>query len=108
LAAGEHYPTGGTAFISVRDADKPVAVEVAGNLAALGFKLLATHGTAAVIQAAGIDVTPVNKVIEGRPHIVDMIKNEQVNLIINTTEGKQAIHDSFTIRRSALQHKVTY
>jgi carbamoyl-phosphate synthase large subunit len=108
LAAGEHYPTGGTAFISVRDTDKPAAVEVAGKLAALGFKLLATHGTAALIQAAGIDVTPVNKVIEGRPHIVDMIKNGQVNLIINTTEGKQAIHDSFTIRRSALQHKVTY
>ena len=108
LAAGEHYPTGGTAFISVRDADKPAAVEVAGKLAALGFKLLATHGTAAVIKQAGVEVTSVNKVIEGRPHIVDMIKNEQVNLIINTTEGKQAIHDSFTIRRSALQHKVSY
>jgi carbamoyl-phosphate synthase large subunit len=108
LAAGEHYPDSGTAFISVRDTDKAAAVKVAGKLATLGFRLLATHGTAAAIRAAGIDVTPVNKVVEGRPHIVDMIKNEQVNLIINTTEGKQAIRDSFTIRRSALQHKVTY
>lgn len=107
-AAGEHYPTSGTAFISVRDGDKPAAVAIAGKLARLGFKLLATHGTATAIEAAGVEVEAVNKVIEGRPHIVDMIKNDQVDLIVNTTEGKQAIHDSFTIRRSALQHKVSY
>ncbi len=108
LAAGEHYPHSGNAFISVRDVDKPATVEVAKKLDKLGFKLIATHGTAAVIREVGLEVEGVNKVIEGRPHIVDMIKNDQIDLIVNTTEGKQAINDSFTIRRSALQHKVTY
>ncbi len=108
LGAGARLPEGGTAFISVRDADKPAAVGVARILAEQGFKLIATRGTAQVLSQAGLEVTPVNKVLEGRPHIVDMIKNDGVSLIINTTEGKQAIHDSFAIRRSALQHKVFY
>ncbi|MEE3009857.1 MAG: carbamoyl-phosphate synthase large subunit [Pseudomonadota bacterium] len=108
LGAGERLPEGGTAFISVRDADKAVAVEVARSLIELGFELVATRGTAAHLTEAGLTVKPVNKVLEGRPHIVDMIKNDEVKLIVNTTEGKQAIRDSFAIRRSALQHKVFY
>ncbi len=108
LAAGERLPTGGTAFISVCEADKPAGVEVARSLINFGFELVATGGTARAIEQAGLTVTPVNKVLEGRPHIVDKIKNDEINLIVNTTEGKQAIRDSFTIRRSALQHKVFY
>ena len=108
LGAGERIPRTGTAFVSVREVDKAGAVEVARELNKLGFKLVATRGTAAVIEAAGIAVMPVNKVLEGRPHIVDMIKNGEVDLIVNTTEGKQAIKDSFAIRRSALQRKVFY
>ncbi|HBL86840.1 MAG TPA: carbamoyl-phosphate synthase large subunit, partial [Alcanivorax sp.] len=108
LGAGERLPDGGTAFISVRDADKNAAVDVARSLIRHGFRLVATRGTARMLSEAGLDVKPVNKVLEGRPHIVDMIKNDEVDLIVNTTEGKQAIRDSFAIRRSALQHKVFY
>ncbi len=108
LGAGERLPKGGTAFISVRDADKAAAVDVARSLIGHGFELVATRGTAEHLAEAGLAVKPVNKVLEGRPHIVDMIKNDGVNLIVNTTEGKQAIRDSFAIRRSALQHKVFY
>ncbi|MBL7252377.1 carbamoyl-phosphate synthase large subunit [Alloalcanivorax marinus] len=108
LGAGERLPEGGTAFISVRDADKAAAVEVARSLISHGFELVATRGTAAHLAEAGLAVKAVNKVLEGRPHIVDMIKNDGVDLIVNTTEGKQAIRDSFAIRRSALQHKVFY
>ncbi|HCE40067.1 carbamoyl-phosphate synthase large subunit [Alloalcanivorax profundimaris] len=108
LGAGERLPKGGTAFISVRDADKAAAVDVAKSLIGHGFELVATRGTAAHLAEAGLTVKPVNKVLEGRPHIVDMIKNDGVDLIVNTTEGKQAIRDSFAIRRSALQHKVFY
>ena len=108
LGAGMHLPTQGKAFISVRDADKAGIIEVAQQLRAHGFELLATRGTAAVLSQAGIACTPVNKVLEGRPHIVDMIKNDEISLIINTTEGRQAIADSFTIRREALQRKVSY
>ena len=107
LGAGEEMKTGGTVFISVRDADKWQLPEMAGKLHALGFKLLATQGTAAGIAAAGLPVTSVNKVNEGRPHIVDMIKNDEVQLIVNTTEGKQAIIDSSIIRRTALRHDVS-
>ena len=74
----------------------------------LGFELVATHGTAKVLREAGLECDGVNKVNEGRPHIVDMIKNDEIKLIINTTEGSQAIADSATIRSNALQHKVTY
>jgi carbamoyl-phosphate synthase large subunit len=83
-------------------------VILARDFVARGFEIVATRGTAAAIAGEGIPVEVVNKVTEGRPHIVDMIKNDQIRYIVNTTEGKQAIADSFTIRRSALQHKVNY
>ena len=108
LAAGEDIPGGGLAFISVRDADKPAAVHVARELAALGFELCATHGTAEVLVGAGLECRRVNKVREGQPHVVDRLKNDEIALIVNTTEGKQAIADSYSIRRTALQHKVFY
>ena len=108
LGAGEKLPETGTAFISVREVDKPASVDVARMLIERGFSLVATKGTAKVLGDAGLEVQVVNKVLEGRPHIVDMIKNDQIALIVNTTEGKQATRDSFAIRRSALQHKVFY
>jgi carbamoyl-phosphate synthase large subunit len=108
LAAGERLPAQGAAFMSVRDVDKPGAAKVAQDLVDAGFKLIATTGTARALRDAGIDVKRVNKVREGRPHIVDAIKNGQVQLIINTTEGRKAIADSAQIRQSALQTKVTY
>ncbi|UNU73066.1 carbamoyl-phosphate synthase large subunit [Moraxella nasovis] len=95
-----------TVFISVRDSDKRGVVDVARRLVEFGFKVVATGGTYTVINEAGIPCERVNKVNEGRPHIVDAIKNGEIHLIINTTEGKQALKDSFSIRRSALQHKV--
>ncbi len=106
--AGEQLPRAGKVFISVSNADKDDAVQVALELNRLGFAVVATRGTAAAISEAGIACEVVNKVLEGRPHIVDMIKNDQISLIINTTEGKQAIADSYTIRGAALQHKVPY
>ena len=108
VGAGEVFPTSGHAFISVRDPDKEGAIEVAKQLVAQGFTLCATRGTHKVLTAAGLDCQRVNKVLEGRPHIVDMVKNGDVDLIINTTEGKQAIADSSLIRRSALVNKVSY
>src|SRR5690606_19526561 len=93
-------------FISVRDADKPQLPTIARNLHELGFRLVATRGTAKVIADAGIPVEAVNKVMEGRPHIVDMLKNDEIDLIVNTTEGRQAIADSATIRSTALRHRV--
>ena len=108
LGAGIRLPTKGSAFISVKAADKPAAVEIAKMLADLGFKLLATRGTAAAISAAGIPVTSVNKVTEGRPHVVDMIKNGDVQFVINTVEEKRsAIADSRSIRTTALASRVT-
>ena len=106
LGAGEKIAKSGNVFISVRDADKPRVAEIAQHFHELGFSLVATQGTAAIIEAAGLPVTRVNKVMEGRPHIVDMIKNDEIALIVNTTEGKQAIADSSTIRRTALRHDV--
>ncbi|WP_372987797.1 carbamoyl-phosphate synthase large subunit [Marinobacter sp.] len=108
LAVGERLPDKGTAFMSVRDVDKPGAAKVARDLVDAGFKIVATTGTAKALEAAGIEVERVNKVREGRPHIVDAIKNGKVQLIINTTEGRKAISDSAQIRQSALQTKVTY
>ena len=102
-------PASGKVFISVRNSDKPKVVEIARTLAQLGFQLLATRGTAASLAEAGLVVTPVNKVMEGRPHIVDMIKNGEIAMIINTVDEKRAsIQDSYSIRRSALQGRVTY
>jgi len=106
--AGMSLPRPGKAMLSVRDADKPRLVRVARDLIALGFKLYATHGTAAAVQAAGMACIGVNKVKEGRPHIVDMIKNNEISFIVNTTEGAEAIADSAEIRRAALQRKVSY
>jgi len=109
LAASVKLPKDGKVFISVRDADKSGAVEIAGSLAQLGFTILATRGTAAIIAAAGVEVTVVNKVAEGRPHIVDMIKNGAVNLIINTVDSRPSVmRDSYSIRHAALQGRVTY
>ncbi len=106
--AGVSLPRTGVALLSVRDPDKPGAVALAQLLRERGFELVATRGTATALQAANLPVTPVNKVLEGRPHLVDMIKNDQVALIVNTTEGKQAIAESLSIRRAALQHRVAY
>ncbi|MGF1642124.1 MAG: carbamoyl-phosphate synthase large subunit [Thiotrichales bacterium] len=108
LAAGQDLPGRGRAFLSVRHGDRDGAVTIARDLNALGFTIAATRGTALAIQAAGIPCEVVNKVMEGRPHIVDMIINGEVDLIVNTTEGKQALADSFTIRREALQNKIAY
>ncbi len=108
IGAGVRLPTSGTAFISVKLSDRPVAIEVAKDLHELGFTLVATRGTASVIEAAGIPVAVVNKVNEGRPHIVNMIKNGDISLVINTVEEKrQAITDSRSIRTSALAAKLT-
>jgi carbamoyl-phosphate synthase large subunit len=98
----------GKVFISVRDADKMGVVPLARCLLDLGFELVATRGTQDSLSAAGLECEIVNKVMEGRPHIVDLIKNNKVSFIINTTEGRQAIADSFTIRRSAVQNKISY
>jgi carbamoyl-phosphate synthase large subunit len=108
LGAGDDPPTSGLCLISVRDADKPAAVDVAKRLVAQGFTLAATGGTASALEAAGLAVRTVNKVAEGRPHIVDLIKNDEAAMIINTTEGRRAILDSASIRASAEQHKVFY
>ena len=108
LASGTRLPKSGKAFISVKEQDRPKAIEVARDLSGLGFTLLATRGTGAAIEAAGLKAQIVNKVAEGRPHIVDMIKNNEVALIINTVEEKrQAIADSRSIRTSALAQRVT-
>ena len=106
LGAGDLIGTKGNAFISVRDRDKPFVVEVAKRLKSLGYSVVATHGTAKVISEAGLEVTRVNKVVEGRPHIVDMLKNDEIQVVFNTTEGTQAIADSSMIRRTALRHNV--
>ncbi|MET1080445.1 MAG: carbamoyl-phosphate synthase large subunit [Pseudomonas sp.] len=106
LGASEILPNSGCAFISVRDDDKPLVAELARDLISLGFEVVATSGTAKMIEAAGLPVRRVNKVTEGRPHVVDMIKNDEVTLIINTTEGRQSIADSYSIRRNALQHRI--
>jgi carbamoyl-phosphate synthase large subunit len=109
LGAGVRLPREGTAFVSVKNADKPRAVEVARALHGFGFKLVATRGTAAAISAAGIPVTLVNKVQEGRPHVVDMLKNSEISLVVNTVDEKRgAIADSRSIRTTALAQRVTY
>ena len=107
-AAYMALPTSGTAFVSVKDQDKPMMVELARVLSERGFRIVSTKGTAAHLTEAGIQCQAVNKVLEGHPHIVDMIKNDEIDLIINTTAGEQAISDSYTLRASALHHHVTY
>ena len=108
LAAGEILPTSGRAFISVTDSDKQGAVEVAQELVNLGFSLVATRGTAKVIRDAGLETEVVNKVTEGRPDIADLLKDDPVDLIVNTTEGRAAIADSAIIRRLAVERRVCY
>lgn len=108
FAAGEVIPRVGKVFISVKDIDKEEAVIAAKELVALGYEIFATSGTSKALLEAGIECERVNKVREGQPHIVDMLKNDEIDLIVNTTEGKKAIADSYSIRRTALQHKVFY
>ena len=107
-ASGVTLPRQGVCFISVRDRDKPPAVVLAKKLIERGFEVVATEGTARALAEAGVAVRRVNKVREGRPHIVDMIKNDEIDLIVNTTEGKQAIRESNSIRREAVHRRVTY
>jgi carbamoyl-phosphate synthase large subunit len=108
LGAGVKLPKSGKVFLSIKNSDKPRAVQVARDLVAMGFSIVATKGTATAISAAGVPVTTVNKVAEGRPHIVDMIKNNEIVLVINTVEEKRtAITDSRAIRTSALAARVT-
>ena len=108
IGAGAKLPLGGTAFISVKDSDKELAIVPVRHLIEMGFDVIATRGTAKFLQASGLEVRIVNKVLEGRPHIVDALKNGQVQLVINTTEGARALADSLSIRRTALQQKVPY
>jgi carbamoyl-phosphate synthase large subunit len=107
-ASGVTLPRSGVCLLSVRERDKPGAVQLGARLIAYGFTLVATDGTARALAEAGIACRRVNKVREGRPHIVDMIKNDEIDLIVNTTEGKQAIRESNSIRREAVHRRVTY
>ena len=108
IGGGTRLPTGGCAFVSVKDEDKPFAVEVASLLLKQGFEVIATGGTHAWLTAQGLPVGFVKKVLEGRPNIVDAMKNGDVQLVINTTEGKQSLQDSFSLRRTALMQKIPY
>ncbi|MEE9331192.1 MAG: carbamoyl-phosphate synthase large subunit [Methylophilaceae bacterium] len=108
LGASAKLPQEGTAFLSVRNEEHAKVVDIAQNLAKLGFDLVATKGTARAIEAHGLTVKSVNKVAEGRPHVVDMIKNNEIDFIVNVTEDKKAVADSYEIRHSALQNKITY
>ena len=108
LAAGVELPVKGTAFLSVRDQDKPVLVTIARRLAALGFELIATHGTSKFLGEHGIACRGVNKVLEGRPHCVDAMDNGEIDFVVNTTEGVQAILDSQSLRRGALRNGIAY
>jgi carbamoyl-phosphate synthase large subunit len=108
LGSSSNLPVGGTVFISVKDRDKAAMLDPARRLAGMGFKILATGGTAAYLREAGIAVTVINKVLEGRPHIVDAMKNGEVQLVFNTTEGRQAIADSFGLRQTALLGNIAY
>ncbi len=108
LACGDPIPDGGTVFVSVKDADKPGAVAIARAFCDLGFTLIATGGTARHMRAEGLECRSINKVLEGRPHIVDAIKNGDVDMVVNTTEGTQALRDSQSLRQAALMQGVPY
>lgn len=108
LATGDELPAHGTVFVSVRDGDKRDTVEVSRDLRRLGYDIVATRGTDQALDTAGVRRWIVNKVLEGRPHIGDMLKNDEIDMIVNTTEGSQAIADSYAIRRTALQYRVPY
>ena len=106
--AGESIPKEGNVFVSVKDNDKKYLPDLCTKLTKLGFKIVATKGTAEALEGTGINVRVINKVLEGRPHIVDAILNNEIDMIINTTEGRQSIKDSFSIRRSALEHNIFF
>ena len=106
--AGESIPSSGNVFVSVKDNDKKYLPSLCGKLEKLGFTIVATKGTAEALKDTNIKVKLINKVLEGRPHIVDAILNKEIDMIINTTEGRQSIKDSFSIRRSALEHSVLF
>ena len=108
IAAGLSLPNEGTVFISVRDGDKDAVIDAVRRLIDLGFKVIATGGTASFLKEKGLAVSRINKVYEGRPHVVDAMKNGEVQLVFNTTEGGQAIKDSLSIRRTALAQKIPY
>lgn len=108
LGAGVDLPRSGTVFVSVRDEDKPRVLEAIRILTDIGFRVMATSGTADFLRGKGFEVEHVNKVLEGRPHIEDAIRNRQVHLVINTTEGAKTISDSKSLRRAALMQKVPY
>ena len=108
IGARQPAATSGTVFVSVKEADKPRIVEPMRELASFGFKILATRGTVRYLEANGIACTKVNKVLEGRPNIVNSMKNREVDLVFNTTEGAKALADSSTIRRAALIYKIPY
>ncbi|MEC9344899.1 MAG: carbamoyl-phosphate synthase large subunit [Pseudomonadota bacterium] len=108
MGSGTRLPSEGTVFISVRDSDKELIAELGAELTGMGYRIVATHGTARFLTDRGIACKPINKVLEGRPHIVDAIKNREVQLVINTTDGEQAIKDSASLRRTALHERVPY
>jgi carbamoyl-phosphate synthase large subunit len=108
LGVGNQLPETGTVFISVRDRDKAAMVELGRLLLEQGYSLVATDGTAAYLRRGGLEVEVINKVHQGRPHIVDRIKDGGVAIVLNTTEGRRAIRDSYTLRRAALTHKIPY
>jgi len=108
LAARTMLPTSGKVFLSVKDSDKENLIPIAQDLQEMGFDLIATGGTCKALQEAGLHVERINKVMEGHPHIVDSIINEDIDFMINTTKGPQAVADSFSIRRQALAHKIPY
>jgi carbamoyl-phosphate synthase large subunit len=108
LGGGTRLPTGGCVFVSVRESDKPYIVEAVRLLIDKGFRVIATGGTCAFLVGEGLTVEPIKKVLEGRPNIVDAMKNGEVQLVFNTTEGKQSLEDSFSLRRTALMGKIPY
>jgi carbamoyl-phosphate synthase large subunit len=108
IGGGAMLPKKGTVFVSVKDTDKPRILESMRTLAGLGFRIIATSGTLRYLREQGVEAEKVNKVLEGRPHIVDALKNGEVQLVFNTTEGVQALQDSRSLRRTALLHKVPY
>jgi carbamoyl-phosphate synthase large subunit len=108
LAGGTKLPGTGAVFVSVKDSDKPHILEPVRRMLHLGFSVLATSGTASYLRSEDLDVTPVKKVLEGRPHIVDAMKNGEVQMVFNTTEGRQSLEDSFSLRRTALMMKIPY
>jgi carbamoyl-phosphate synthase large subunit len=108
IACGNRIPLSGKIFVSLKDKDKPISVHIVKKLLGLGLSVIATKGTAKYLKDHGLDVEVINKVAEGRPHIVDLIKNKEINFVINTVSGTQAQRDSFSIRQSALQYRVPF